>query len=58
MPDAIQQGPQKIGNWGGGGGGEHIYVFGFTNRENNQFQKKLMRIRIRGKAWMSSVSMQ
>ena len=23
--------------------GVHIHVFGFTNRENNQFQKKLMR---------------
>ena len=23
--------------------GAHIHIFGFTNRENNQFQKKLMR---------------
>ena len=25
------------------GGGSNIHIFGFTNREKNQFQKKLMR---------------
>jgi hypothetical protein len=30
------------GGGGGGGGGGHIHIFLFTDRKNNQFQKKLI----------------
>ena len=36
--------------------GAHIHIFGFTNRENNQFQKKLMRQNLNIWIWAPSIT--